>query len=87
MCRVFQDCILFSITYLSQLGKVIRPLSVSLFNTPMSFNLQILKVRTCSNSRPPRGRFRIQMMGSAITLAREVIFLVLAPHVFAPTRL
>jgi hypothetical protein len=68
--------------------KVIRPLSVNLFNAPTSFSLQILEVRTCSDNIPPRGQYRIQMTKNAITVVREVISLVLAPnHVLSPTRL
>jgi hypothetical protein len=68
--------------------KVIKPLSVKLFNVLMSFSLQILEVKICSDSRSLRGQFRIRMTGSAVTVAREVTLLVLAPnHVLAPTRL
>jgi hypothetical protein len=65
---------------LNQLGKVIKPLSINLFNALSSFSLQILEVKTCSDSRLPRGQYIIQMTGSAITVVREVILLVLAPN-------
>jgi hypothetical protein len=68
--------------------KVIKPLNVKLFNVLMSFSLQILEVKICSDNRSLRGQFRIRMMGSVVTVVREVTLLVLAPnHVLAPTRL